>query len=296
MKVGVIGGSGLYDIDGMEDVREVQVETPFGAPSDRFMHGRIAGVELFFLPRHGRGHRLLPHELNHRANLFAFKKLGVSRILSVSAVGSFREKLAPGDVVLVDQFVDRTKRNSDQTFFGEGVAAHIAFSHPICGTLHNHLAKAITDELEEHNPHDATLHTHGTYLNMEGPAFSTLAESNLYRSWGMDIIGMTNLAEAKLAREAEICYSTIAMVTDYDCWHETHETVSVEMVVQTLMRNAELAKSIIRRVLPALASDTDPCSCQEALAKAIITQPDAITAEARQRLGPIIDKYLGADT
>jgi 5'-methylthioadenosine phosphorylase len=293
VKLGIIGGSGLYAMDGLTNVTEVAVDTPFGAPSEVFVRGELAGVECYFLPRHGRGHRLLPQELNHRANLYAFKVLGVEQILSISAVGSFREEMAPGDVVLVDQFVDRTKRSADHTFFGDGCVAHIGFAHPTCDRLRNTLAAVIDEVLATDNPHGCHLHERGTYLNMEGPAFSTLAESRLYRAWGLDVIGMTNLAEAKLAREAEMCYLTLAMVTDYDCWHETHATVSVEMIIATLLRNAELAKQVIRTAASRLAHPAPECPCRHALKNAIITQPSAIPPATRQRLAPLVAKYFG---
>jgi len=292
MRIGIIGGSGLYELEGLRVLAEEQVETPFGAPSERIVRGRLGEVELCFLARHGRGHRVLPHELNHRANLFALKLLGVEQVLSISAVGSFREELRPGDMVLVDQFVDRTKRGADHTFFGDGLAAHIAFAHPTCDRLRAVVAQAATLLLAEGNHGGSRLHVGGTYLNMEGPAFSTLAESRLYRSWGLDVIGMTNLAEAKLAREAELCYQTIAMVTDYDCWHESHESVSVEMIIQTLLRNADLAKQLIGRTVPLLATPTPECPCHHALKNALVTHPSAIPPATRRRLAPLVDKYL----
>jgi len=294
MKIGIIGGSGLYELDGLEQVEEVSLDTPFGAPSDAIVHGLLQGVELYFLPRHGRGHRLLPGEINHRANIHALKQLGVEQILSISAVGSFREDMAPGDIVLVDQFVDRTKRAAAHTFFGDGMVAHIAFAHPTCDRLRHALAPLVEAELAADNPHGSRVHLAGTYVNMEGPAFSTLAESRLYQSWGMDIIGMTNLAEAKLAREAELCCLTLAMVTDYDCWHEVHESVSVEMIIVTLLRNVALAKRIIARAAPALAAQPAPeCACRHALRNALITHPSAIPPATRKRLALLVDHYLG---
>ncbi len=292
MKIGIIGGSGLYDLEGLEDLHELHVDTPFGAPSDAIMAGKLNDVEVFFLPRHGKGHRILPGELNHRANIYALKVQGVESILSISAVGSFKEELAPGDVVLVDQFVDRTKRSQDHTFFGDGIAAHIPFAHPTCDRLRVHVKQVVASLLAKENPNGVTLHDCGTYLNMEGPAFSTLAESKLYQCWGMDVIGMTNLAEAKLAREAEICYLSIAMVTDYDCWHETHETVSVEMIIKTLMQNADLAKTIVKEAVTQLAADHTDCSCRHALEYAIVTDRAVIPAETKARLEPIAGKYL----
>jgi len=291
MATGVIGGSGVYDIDGVDGLEELTVETPFGSPSDSFMRGRIGGAEVVFLPRHGRGHVLTPTELNHRANIYAMKTLGVDTILSISAVGSFKEALKPGDIVLIDQFVDRTKRPHDHTFFGGGIVGHVSFSHPTCSRLADHVEAAIRSELAAANPNGVSVHRGGTYLNMEGPAFSTLAESLLYKSWGMDVIGMTNMAEAKLAREAEICYQTLAMVTDYDCWHETHGAVSVEMIIATLMQNAELGQRIVKRAVPSLP-DGAACSCRSALQSALVTRPDLVSAETRRRLAPIIGKYL----
>jgi 5'-methylthioadenosine phosphorylase len=295
VKIGVIGGSGLYQLEGLSDVGEITCETPFGAPSDVLIGGRLGETELVFLPRHGRGHTLLPSELNHRANIFAMKQLGVEKIISVSAVGSFREDMAPGHVVLIDQFVDRTKRGMDHTFFGNGLVAHIAFAEPICPALRDCIFGVCRDLVQGRKDSNGavTVHNGGTYLNMEGPAFSTLAESLLYKSWGMDVIGMTNLAEAKLAREAEICYVTLAMVTDYDCWHTGHESVSVEMVVQTLMRNAELAGEIIQEAVPGLAAaPVADCPCRNALADAILTDRSQIPVSLRRDLAPIVGKYL----
>lgn len=291
MKIGIIGGSGLYEIDGVTDLQEHAIDTPFGAPSDIIMGGRLGDNEVFFLPRHGRGHRLLPGELNHRANIFAFKFIGIERILSFSAVGSFKEDLAPGDFVLIDQFVDRTRHTPKHTFFGDGVAGHIAFSHPTCDVLRRTLNDVCRGYLSQQDT-TANVHSGGTYLNMEGPAFSTLAESMLYKSWGMDVIGMTNMAEARLAREAEICYLTVAMVTDYDCWREGHESVSVEMVIKTLMQNAANAREIIKLAVPAVAAEARDCPCSSALACAVITSPDAIAPETVERLRPIVGKYL----
>ncbi len=295
MKVGIIGGSGLYEIEGFENSREVKVETPFGDPSDCYVCGQLSGVETIFLARHGRGHTIMPSEINFKANLYGLKSLGVSRIISVSAVGSFREDLAPRDMVLVDQFVDRTKRNMEHTFFGDGIVAHVAFADPVCPGLHAVVGRVAAEVLAELPPGPAgrrpQAHTSGTYLNMEGPAFSTRAESFLYKSWGMDVIGMTNLAEAKLAREAEICYCTMAMVTDYDCWHEEHESVSVEMIIQTLMENAANAKEVLRRVMPQLAGSVT-CQCHSALRNAIITSPPRFPQATREKLELLIGKYF----
>lgn len=294
MKIGIIGGSGLYDIEGLENLREEALGgTPFGPPSDSYFVGELGDAELVFLPRHGRGHRIMPSELNHRANIFGMKQLDVELIVSISAVGSFREELAPGDMVLVDQFVDRTKEAAAHTFFGNGIAAHIAFSQPTCSRLRAALLEVVQGMQAQGGLADAKVHNGGTYVNMAGPAFSTLAESDLYRSWGMDVIGMTNLAEAKLAREAEICYQTIAMVTDYDCWRQAHEAVTVETIIATLMKNAGAARAIIKQVVPAL-SDVDfaDCPCRCALETAIITDPSVVSAEIKDRLAPILGKYM----
>ncbi|RMD77564.1 MAG: S-methyl-5'-thioadenosine phosphorylase [Lentisphaerae bacterium] len=295
MKIGVIGGSGIYDIEGLNNLTELSVDTPFGQPSDNIIRGDLAGNQVFFLARHGKGHRILPSELNHRANIFAMKKLGVEAIVSMSAVGSFREELRPGDIVLVDQFVDRTRRPGiEHTFFGNGIVAHIGFSQPTCAHLREILHQTIQDMLNEANPHGIQCVNTGTYLNMEGPAFSTLAESKLYRSWGMDIIGMTNLAEARLAREAEICYQTVALVTDYDCWHEEFAPVDVQMIIKTLQQNACFAKQLITRVVPVIGEKLHCESCRNALAGAIVTHPDHIPSETRRNLEPIIGRYLPA--
>ena len=292
MKIGIIGGSGLYDIDGLSQIEEKSLDTPFGKPSDQFICGKLEGIDLVFLPRHARGHKILPGELNHKANIFAMKSLGVDLILSISAVGSFQEHMAPGDIVLVDQFIDRTKRGLDQTFFGNGIAGHISFAHPTCCELRESLFEIIKSLLKNDNPNNVTVHNRGSYLNMEGPAFSTLAESMLYKSWGLDLIGMTNMAEAKLAREAEICYQTIAMVTDYDCWHPDHDAVTVEMVIKTLIQNASLAKSIIKQAVPVIASKHQCDSCPKALQSAIITNRELIPDSLKNELKPIIGKYI----
>jgi len=282
--IGIIGGSGLYALTGMTDAHEVRVPTPFGDPSDAIHVGHVEGRPVAFLARHGREHRLLPGEINYRANIYAMKALGVSRILSASAVGSMKESIHPKDVVLPDQFVDRT-RGRAATFFGRGVAAHIAFADPVCpesrAALHVATRKA-----------GATVHDGGTYLCMEGPAFSTRAESRLYRSWGVDVIGMTNLTEAKLAREAEICYATLALVTDYDCWHEVEADVSVAAVLDNLRANAALAATALRGAVAALPEARVACACGEALRHAIITPVAAIGAEARKHLGVLLDKYV----
>jgi 5'-methylthioadenosine phosphorylase len=282
--VGVVGGSGLYEIEGLTDVETIELGTPFGAPSDAYLRGRIGDVQAVFLPRHGRGHRLSPTEINSRANLWGFKQLGVSALLSFSAVGSMREELAPGDFVIVDQFFDRTRHRSD-TFFERGVVAHVGFADPVCPVLRGVL-------LEASRARGLTVHDGGTYLNMEGPQFSTRAESRIYRAWGVDVIGMTNLQEARLAREAEICYATVAMVTDYDCWHEGHEAVSVEAVIAQMTRNTGAARDVVRAAVPRVPPER-PCGCGQALRNAIMTAPERIPAEARERLGILIQRYLG---
>jgi len=281
-KIGIIGGSGLYDMP-LEDSRMLRVPTPFGDPSDSFLLGNLEGQPVAFLARHGRGHRLLPSELNFRANIYGFKLLGVRHILSASAVGSLRIEHAPMDFVLPDQFVDRTF-NRVSTFFGEGIVAHVSLADPICGRLTDVLQQAAGEI-------GLPIKRGGTYVCMEGPAFSTRAESFLYRDWGMDLIGMTNLQEAKLAREAEICYVTVAMVTDYDCWHEEEEPVTVEMLIDYLNKNSSNAKRLIARAVTLLRTERD-CSCHHALQQAIITDPKAIPADARRRLEPIVGKYL----
>ncbi|HEV2199556.1 MAG TPA: S-methyl-5'-thioadenosine phosphorylase [Bryobacteraceae bacterium] len=282
-KIGVIGGSGLYSMPGFDAQEERAFETPWGAPSDPYVVGRLAGKEVAFLARHGRGHRIMPSELNFRANIYGFKALGVERILSLSAVGSLKEEHKPMDFVLPDQFVDRT-RGRVSTFFGEGLVAHISFAHPICGQLAK-VAHAAGTAVGIH------VKTGGTYLCMEGPAFSTLAESNLYRSWGMDVIGMTNLQEAKLAREAEICYVTIAMVTDYDCWHPEHDAVTVDQIIAVLNKNAENASRLIAAAVAAMPAARE-CKCGRALAHALITDPKAIPVATRRKLELLVGKYL----
>ncbi|MGH9755185.1 MAG: S-methyl-5'-thioadenosine phosphorylase [Blastocatellia bacterium] len=284
-QIGIIGGSGLYQMDGLTDVREIGVETPFGKPSDNFIIGTLEGARVAFLARHGRGHNLMPTELPFRANIYAMKLLGVERIISASAVGSLQERYAPMDIVIPDQFLDRT-RGRVSTFFGEGVVAHIAFAHPVCQLLGDALAGAGESG-------GIKIHRGGTYLCMEGPAFSTLAESRLYRSWGMDVIGMTNLQEAKLAREAEICYSTMALVTDYDCWHPDHDAVTVEMIIEYLNKNSANAQVIIRDAVRRLSTTPRGCKCGAALRHAILTQPAAIPAETKKKLAAIIGKYVG---
>jgi 5'-methylthioadenosine phosphorylase len=286
MKIGVIGGSGLYEMDTIERKRWVTVATPFGKPSDQFLSGRIGTREVVFLPRHGRAHKILPSELNHRANIYAMKKLGVTRIVSVSAVGSLKEEYKPSDVVLIDQFFDRTKRSRDLTFFGGGIVGHIAFADPICRQMQQKLAKCARRA-------GATVHVGGTYVNMEGPAFSTRAESHFHRAQGWDVIGMTNYGEARCAREAEICYATLAMVTDYDCWHPGHDAVTTDIVVACLQKNVKMAQEIVRPAIASLDPDAD-CSCQHALAGAIMTRPEAIPVATKRRLNLLIGKYLPA--
>jgi 5'-methylthioadenosine phosphorylase len=284
-EIGIVGGSGLYSMPGLSDVREVKVETPFGDPSDAYVLGTLEGKKVAFLARHGRGHRILPTELNFRANVYGFKKLGVERIVSVSAVGSLKEEHKPLDFVIPDQFFDRTRHRVD-TFFGDGIVAHIAFADPICPQLSTVVEGACKKA-------GVTGKRGGTYLNMEGPQFSTKAESTVYRSWGMDVIGMTNLQEAKLAREAEICYVTIAMVTDYDCWHPEHDAVTVDQVVAVLLKNAENAARVVRRTVAAMPAERT-CKCGSALAHAILTEGDKIPAATRQKLSLILEKYLPA--
>jgi 5'-methylthioadenosine phosphorylase len=292
MKLGIIGGSGLYQIEGMEDIKEQKIDTPFGDPSDNFICGSFHGVEVVFLPRHAQGHRLTPGELNHRANIYAMKTLGVTHILSISAVGSLKEDMKPRDVVIVDQYFDRTKRGSEHTFFGNGIVGHISFGRPVCPELAILAAAAAKEAVKVSDNTSRAVHREGTYVNMEGPAFSTMAESKFYRSMGWSVIGMTNMAEAKLAREAEICYCTVAMVTDYDCWHPDHDHVTIEMIIGHLNANTALSKDIIRRVADKIDTLKRACSCPQALACAIITSPEAMNPETRKKLQPIIGKYV----
>jgi 5'-methylthioadenosine phosphorylase len=283
IRIGVIGGSGLYDMADLTDREDVHLSTPFGEPSGPYVTGTLRGRRVAFLARHGAGHRVMPSELNFRANIYGFKLLGVEWILSASAVGSLKEDYAPLDLLLPDQFFDRTKGRVS-TFFGHGLVAHVSFAHPVCSILHGiaHEAAAAAG---------ARVHRGGTYVCMEGPQFSTKAESMLYRSWGMDVIGMTNLQEAKLAREAEICYVTIALVTDYDCWHPEHDHVTVEMVIANLTHNARTAQEVIANAVERLPVDRT-CECARALATAIITRPDAVPEQVRRDLAPIVGKYL----
>jgi 5'-methylthioadenosine phosphorylase len=285
--VGVIGGSGVYDIDGLEDARWQAVDSPFGAPSDELLFGTLAGQPMVFLPRHGRGHRIPPSALNYRANIDALKRAGVTEILSISACGSFKEELAPGTFVICDQFIDRTFAR-EKTFFGTGLVAHVALGHPTCSRLGDSLAAAAADL-------DIPHQRGGTYLAMEGPQFSTLAESELYRSWGCDVIGMTNMPEAKLAREAEMCYATVAMVTDFDCWHPDHDHVTVDAIVTVLLDNAEKGRGLVKQVTPALAGRTVACSagCNTALDNAIITAPEARDPALAEKLSAVAGRVLG---
>ena len=281
--VGVIGGSGLYDIEGLTSTRSIRVRTPFGSPSDAITVGSLEGIRVAFLSRHGQGHLLNPSGINYRANIFALKSLGVSHVISISAVGSMKESIHPGDVVVPDQFIDLTKRRTS-TFFDDGVVAHVAFGEPVCAEL----AQVLLSAGEKVG---ANVHRSGTYLCMEGPQFSTKAESRLYRQWGVDVIGMTNMPEAKLAREAELCYATLALVTDYDCWHETEEAVTVEAVLGTLHRNVALAKQILRSAMPSFANPID-CPCHRALDNAILTAPKQIPTAVRKKLAVLIDRAL----
>ncbi|HEU4595229.1 MAG TPA: S-methyl-5'-thioadenosine phosphorylase [Pyrinomonadaceae bacterium] len=284
-KIGIIGGSGLYQMPELTEVEEVRVGTPFGDPSDAFIVGTLEGVRVAFLPRHGRGHKLLPTELPFRANIYAMKSLGVERILSASAVGSLQEQYAPLDMVIPDQFFDRTRaRAHESTFFGEGIVAHVTFAHPVCASLGDVLEKSC-------GAAEVKVYRGGTYLCMEGPAFSTKAESNVYRSWGMDVIGMTNLQEAKLAREAEICYATLALVTDYDCWHEGHDAVTVEAVVEYLNKNVRNAQIIMREAVKSLGQTERACECGSALKNAIFTAQELWPDATTKKLEAIIKKY-----
>ncbi|WP_455378146.1 S-methyl-5'-thioadenosine phosphorylase [Petrachloros mirabilis] len=281
--IGIFGGSGLYDIEGLRKVKRVAVRTPFGAPSDDIVIGELEGIRVAFLSRHGRSHRLNPSEINYRANVYALKSIGVRRVISVSAVGSMKESMKPGDVVLPDQFIDLTKRRAT-TFFEGGVVAHVAFGDPVCASLGSTL-HAATHSI------GASVHRGGTYVCIEGPQFSTKAESYLYRQWGVSVIGMTNLPEAKLAREAELCYATVALVTDYDCWHETEEAVTVEAILATLHKNVMLAKQILRAAIGSAAA-VESCNCQRALQDAIVTPADQIPPVLRRKLSLLIERVL----
>lgn len=285
--IGIIGGSGLYKMEALKDVEEVTIETPFGQPSDALIVGTLDGTRVAFLARHGRNHHLLPSELPFRANIYAMKSLGVQYLISASAVGSLRAEAKPLDMVVPDQFIDRTK-NRISTFFGDGIVAHIAFGDPVCP----HLAKVLADAVESLQLTEVTLHRGGTYVCMEGPAFSTKAESELYRSWGATIIGMTNLPEAKLAREAEIAYATLALVTDYDCWHPDHDNVTVDMVIANLQRNAVNAQKVIRETVRRLADNPPTSEAHSALKYAILTPLDKIPQATKEKLNLLLQKYV----
>ena len=284
-EIGIIGGSGLYDIEGLRRVKELSIKTPFGPPSDKVVIGELEGTRIAFLSRHGRGHRINPSEINYRANIYALKSIGVSQVISVSAVGSMKESIKPGDVVLPDQFIDLTKRRVS-TFFEGGVVAHVAFADPVCRSLSAALEEAARTV-------GSTVHQGGVYLCIEGPQFSTKGESRLYRQWGVSVIGMTNHPEAKLAREAELCYATVALATDYDCWHETVEAVTVDSILSTLRQNVTLAKRLLRAALGPV-TDAKACSCQRALQDAIITAPDQMPALVRRKLALLIDRVVPA--
>lgn len=285
-KIGIIGGSGLYEIEGMQNVKETTIDTPFGSPSDNFITGTLEGVEVVFLARHGRGHCVSPSELNYRANIYGMKILGVEAIVSVSACGSLKEEMKPLDFVVPDQFVDRTNKTRESSFFTDGIVGHVAFADPFA----EELREILIDSAKETG---ATVHPKGTYIVIEGPQFSTKAESNLYRSWGMDIIGMTNLTEAKLAREAEISYATLAAITDYDCWHESHDTVTVEMIIEYLQKNAGQAKKILKAAIPRMGQIKE-FSARDALKYALITDKNKIPEETKKKLEPIIGKYINS--
>ena len=282
-KIAVIGGSGLYDIEGMTDIEEVDINTPFGRPSDKIVVGKLEGVGIAFLPRHGRGHRILPTEVPYRANIYALKSIGVERIIGINSVGSLKEDFQPNDLLIPDQLIDRTRQRAS-TFFGEGIVAHIPFGQPFCTSLSQLVYQAAKDA-------GATSHQGGTYVVMEGPAFSTKAESMLYRSWGADVIGMTALPEAKLAREAEICYAVVACVTDYDCWRHGHDAVTAEMIISRLRQNIDTARQIIRLAVGRVPSKRD-CDCGTALSTALITVPDVMPEAQKKKLDLLIGKYL----
>jgi 5'-methylthioadenosine phosphorylase len=283
-EIGILGGTGLYDIDGIEDVKRVALDTPFGAPSDSFRLGFLEGKRIAFLNRHGEGHLLLPSEINYQANIYGFKMLGVERVISVNSVGSLREEIKPRDIVFSDQFFDRTRRRS--SFFGEGIAAHISFAQPVCPEL----SKLLFDEGRVLG---LRVHPGGTYLCMEGPAFSSRGESLIYRSWGCDVIGMTSATEAKLCREAEICYATMNLVTDYDAWHEEEEPVTIEMILENMKKNIHNAKVIIRKAVALVSTArSEECKCGEALKNSLVTKPEYVTQEDKERLELIIGKYI----
>lgn len=284
--LGIIGGSGVYDIDGLVNKRWVAVSSPFGAPSDELLCGELNGQQLVFLPRHGRGHKIPPSEINFRANIDALKRVGVTDVISVSAVGSLREHLTPGTFVIVDQFIDRTFARN-KSFFGTGLVAHVSMAHPVCRRLGDHIEQAAKEA-------GIAALRGGTYLVMEGPQFSSLAESELYRSWGCDVIGMTNMPEAKLAREAELCYATVAMVTDYDCWHPDHDDVTVEQIIKILLANADKARSLVKHVAPKVGADNNACacSCRTVLEHALITAPEARDPGMIARLDAVAGRVL----
>jgi len=284
--IAIIGGSGLYELDGLEDVREVSIDTPFGPTSDKLVTGKLGGANLIFVPRHGRGHKHLPSEVPYQANIYALKQMGATWVLSVSAVGSMRKEIVPGHFVLPDQFIDRTS-GRNQTFFGEGIVAHVSMADPVCPVLKAKVAESV-------RACDITLHENGTYICMEGPAFSSRAESNMYRQWGVSVIGMTACPEVKLAREAELRYATLALSTDYDCWHEEEENVNVESVVEVLQRNTANVKKVLKHLIPELAKMPEDTTspCDNALAHAIMTSPDVIPASTREKLDPIVKRYL----
>jgi len=281
--VGVIGGSGLYELEGLEDIRWVKVKTPYGNPSDAYCTGRFGGRRVIFLPRHGRGHRLMPSELNYRANIYGMKSLGAKALISISAVGSMKEDIHPLEIVVPDQFYDHTKRRAT-SFFGDGIVAHVGMARPVCGEVAAVLAKAGVEA-------GARVHRGGTYICIEGPQFSTKGESEVYRSWGMSVIGMTNMPEAKLAREAELCYATLCLVTDYDVWHEEHDAVTVEAVIANLMKNVATAKQVLRHVIPRVPASCAQ-GCPDALKSAIITDPKAFSQKTRKRLDLLLGKYF----
>ena len=283
--IGIIGGSGIYQMEGFTQSEQVRLSTPFGEPSDSLVRGTIKGVEVVFLPRHGSCHTYMPGQINYRANIYALKQIGVRKIISVSSVGSFKEEIAPKDIVLPDQFIDRTNQRVS-SFFGSGCVAHISFADPIC----KHLVEALYQAGKEL---EATVHKGGTYLNMEGPAFSTKAESKLYKSWGADIIGMTNMTEARLAREAEMCYATVALVTDYDSWHPEHDSVTTEMIIQNFQANVGTAQKLLQKVIPLLADSLKeaPCACENALKSALITRIENIPEKKKEELKFLIKKY-----
>ena len=282
-RIGIIGGSGLYEIEGLRGARPVKIKTPFGRPSEDYVLGELEGIAVVFLTRHGKGHRIMPTEINFRANIYGMKMLGVERILSVSAVGSMKEKIRPGEMAIPNQFYDHTRHRAS-TFFGDGIVAHVSFADPVC----TELAQLI---LRAGQAQGVSVHEGGTYLCIEGPQFSTRAESNIYRQWGVDVIGMTNVTEAKLAREAEICYATLALVTDYDCWHQGEDDVTVEAVVAILQKNVELAKKVIRQCILSIPRERT-CDCAYALKNAIITSPQLISKKVKQQLKPIIGRYV----